>query len=77
MIRFYGGRGNGEDKERKPGEEEEDEDEEAKSTAGPARRRAPIGPAMPSADMLAQAQHAAAQLVLQVDVASRITSLCY
>ena len=40
--------------------------EEGNQTTGPAPRRAPIGPAMPSHAMLMQAQRAAAEYAPQV-----------
>lgn len=42
--------------------------DESGQAADPAPRRAPIGPAMPSPAMLAQAQQAAAEYVEQVRV---------
>lgn len=40
--------------------------EKGSQAVGPAPRKAPIGPAMPSPAMLAQAQQAAAQYILEV-----------
>lgn len=70
MIAEYGG---------EQSKAEDSGDDEAGENDGPAPRRAPIGPAMPSQAMLAQAQEAAKDFVQEVrrTVAMTLGSLSF
>lgn len=63
MITSYGGERGEQDSVAGRGDEQEGQE-----VAGPVPRKAPIGPVMPTAAVLAQAQKATADLALQVGV---------